>query len=77
MALSGWFVLLVALGIVPLVALGDPAVLGGWLLLVAVLGAVDLALAGSPRALNLARELPDRVRLGETVPSTLYLTNTG
>ncbi|MCU1583150.1 MAG: hypothetical protein JWO01_2538 [Microbacteriaceae bacterium] len=77
MALSGRFVLLVALGIVPIVLLGDSAVLGGWLLLVLVVGAIDVSLAGSPRAITIARDLPERVRLGETVESTLYLSNNG
>jgi uncharacterized protein (DUF58 family) len=77
MALSGRFVLLVALGIVPIVLLGDPAVLGGWLILVLALGAIDVILAGSPRAITLSRDLPERVRLGETAQSTLYLSNTG
>lgn len=77
MALSGWFVLLVALGILPVVVLGDPGWLLAWLLFAAGVGAVDLILAGSPRQLVLERELPQRVRLGETVPSTLFLANTG
>jgi uncharacterized protein (DUF58 family) len=77
MALSGRFVLLVALGIVPIVLLGDPAVLGVWLVLVIVVGAIDVILAGSPRAVTVTRDLPERVRLGETVHSTLYLSNNG
>ncbi|HXD62292.1 MAG TPA: DUF58 domain-containing protein [Lacisediminihabitans sp.] len=77
MAVSGWFVLLVALGVVPIVVLGDPVVLGLWLALVLVVGILDALLAGSPRRVQLSRELPDRVRLGETVPSTLILLNTG
>jgi len=80
--ITGRFVALVALGVVPIVALGRSpgmaaAVLGGWLLLVLGLGILDLALAGSPRRLALTRSLPTRVRLGETVTSDLYLTNTG
>ena len=77
MAVSGWFVALVALGVLPIVITGDPLVLPAWLLGVLVVAGVDLALAGSPRKLSLARELPDRVRLGETVASTLKLTNMG
>ena len=77
MALSGWFVLLVALGVLPIVALGQPVWLVAWLILVMLVGAGDLLLAGSPRAVTLARELPSRVRLGETVASTLLLSNTG
>ena len=49
MAVSGWFVALVALGVVPLVATGDPAVFWLWLLFVVVVGSVDVAIAGSPR----------------------------
>ncbi|WP_349899447.1 DUF58 domain-containing protein [Parafrigoribacterium soli] len=77
MAVSGWFVLLVALGVVPIVVLGDPAVLGLWLALALLLGILDAVLAGSPRGVRLSRELPDRVRLGEMVPATLFLVNTG
>lgn len=77
MAVSGRFVLLVALGVVPIMLIGDPSVLGIWLLVAVLAGALDAILAGSPRAVTFSRELPDRVRLGESVPSTLYLTNTG
>ena len=77
MAISGWYVLLVALGVVPLVALGDPFWLVVWLAVVLLVGALDLVLAGSPRRLSLSRELPDRTRLGESVTSTLLLSNAG
>jgi uncharacterized protein (DUF58 family) len=82
MALTGRFVLLVALGVVPIVLLGSSVdaaltVLAGWLAFVLVLGGVDLALAASPRALGVTRVLPSRVRLGESVNSELYLTNEG
>ena len=82
MTVSGRLVALVALGIVPVVLLGelyDQALtaLAGWLLFVVVLVVIDLIAAGSPRRVALARTLPSRVRLGETVASTLYVTNTG
>lgn len=77
MAVSGRFVLLVALGVVPIVLLDDPAWLLAWLAVVALVGTGDLILAGSPRGLVLHRDLPERVRLGETVSSTLYLANAG
>ena len=82
MTVSGRFTLLVALGVVPIVLLGrSPAVAGGilalWLLLCLGLGLLDLALAGSPRTVRLERSLPARVRLGETVTSLLYVTNSG
>ena len=77
MALSGRFVALVALGVLPIILTGQPITLALWLLLVAVLVALDLIVAGSPRAARLSRDLPGRVRLGETVASTLYVTNAG
>lgn len=77
MAISGWFVLLVALGSVPLIALDSPLALLGWLVLVALLALLDLIIAGSARAVQISRILPDRVRLGETVRSEILIRNTG
>jgi uncharacterized protein (DUF58 family) len=76
-ALSGWFVLLVAFGTVPLIATGDPLVGVYWVVGAIIVGNVDLAAAASPRALLLERDLPGRLRLGETAASTLFVTNTG
>ncbi len=77
MALSGWFVALLALGVLPVVLLNEPLALAGWLGFVLIVGAIDLAAAGSPRQLRFSRQLPERVRLGESVPSTLFITNAG
>jgi uncharacterized protein (DUF58 family) len=77
MTVSGWFVLLVALGVVPVVLTGDGLVVLGWLGFCLAVAAVDLAIAGSPRAIVVSREIPSRVRLGETVAVKLMLTNTG
>jgi len=77
MAISGWFVALVALGVIPIVVTGQPIALLVWLSGALALGFLDLIIAGSPRVLRLTRELPARVRLGETVASTLLLTNPG
>lgn len=77
MALTGWSVLLVALGVVPLVATGDARVLPAWLLLVAVLVGLDVALAASPRAVRVTRDLPRSVRLGETTEARLRLVHQG
>jgi len=77
MALSGWFVALLALGAVPTVVLGGWPGLGLWLALCAALVVIDLLLAGSPRALDFERELPARVRLGETVAARLLVGNGG
>ncbi|MGV8970189.1 MAG: DUF58 domain-containing protein [Microbacteriaceae bacterium] len=77
MAISGWFVALSALGVVPIVITGEPLTLLWWLALLVVLVTVDLAVAGSPRKVALSRELPGPVRLGETVSTTLFVTNVG
>jgi len=77
MAVSGWFVALIALGVVPIVLTGEPITLLWWLALLVGLVTIDLAVAGSPRSIALSRDLPGPVRLGETVTSTLFLTNTG
>jgi uncharacterized protein (DUF58 family) len=82
MALTGRLALLVAVGAVPLVLLGNTlgaawGVLAAWLVLCALLAALDVWLAASPRTLTLARELPARLRLGESVPSQLLVGNQG
>ena len=77
MAVSGRFVALVVFGVAPIVLIGQPWALLAWLLLVAGLATLDLVLAGSPRAVRLSRELPARVRLGESVASVLTIANPG
>jgi uncharacterized protein (DUF58 family) len=77
MAISGRFVIFVALGIVPVVYFNDPAVVVWWLLLLLALSIGDLAIAGSPRRLGLQRELPEAIRLGESTSARLVLTNAG
>jgi len=83
MALSGRFALQLALGVVPVVAAGmsgaDAAWLAllGWLAIAVGVGVLDLSLAASPRRVVLTRELPDRVRLGETVTAELAVQNLG
>jgi uncharacterized protein (DUF58 family) len=79
-AVSGRFVLFLAIGVIPIVLLGeayDQAALAllGWLVFAVVVGILDLVLAASPRRLTLERTVPSRVRLGETVTTELYLTN--
>ncbi|RNE56790.1 DUF58 domain-containing protein [Cryobacterium tepidiphilum] len=82
MALTGRFAALLGLGLVPVIlfggtTLGAAVALGLWVLLAVILGLVDLVLAASPRRLVLERLLPARVRLGESVASELFLTNSG
>lgn len=77
MAVSGWFVAVLAVGTVPVVLLGGWPGLALWLAVVVVLVGLDLGIAGSPRALHFARDVPARVRLGESVPAQLLVTNRG
>ena len=83
MTVTGRFTLLVALGVVPVVLFGGTdqaaawAALAVWVALVIGLGAVDLSLAASPRRVALARETPERLRLGETATSVLRVRNLG
>ncbi|WP_423918342.1 DUF58 domain-containing protein [Frigoribacterium sp. 2-23] len=77
MAVTGWFVALVAVGVVPIVITGDPLVAALWLAFVLLLGAADVLLAASPRAVHLRRELPGALRLGESTAARLILVNEG
>ena len=77
MVISGWFVALLLAGAVPIVVLDSPTILSVWLLVVIALTMVDLLIAGSPRRVILTRDVPLRVRLGETVVATLLVQNIG
>lgn len=77
MAVTGWFVALVALGAVPIVLLANGWAYLGWVGLCLLLAALDLALAASPRKVALERETAERVRLTDSAPATLLVTNTG
>ena len=80
MAFSGIYVGLLLLGALPVMLFGTTAgsalaTLGIVLLVWLLLGVIDWLLATPARRISVARELPERVRLGETVSSTLLLTN--
>lgn len=77
MAFSGRFVALVALGVVPIALVGEEWMLLVWLGVIAIIVTLDLVLAASPRRVHFERDLPSRVRLSETVETTLYVTNDG
>jgi uncharacterized protein (DUF58 family) len=77
MAISGWFVLALAVGAVPVVLLGGWQGFGLWTAFLVLAGTIDLLLAGSPAALRIAREVPARTRLGEEVTATLTVYNGG
>lgn len=77
MAISGWYVALVALGIVPVLVVGGPIALAWWLAAMLLVLIVDLVLAGSPRALRFERRPSGRLRLGESGSAELLVENTG
>ncbi|MFS0852483.1 DUF58 domain-containing protein [Microbacterium sp. 179-I 3D4 NHS] len=82
MFVTGRLALALAVGVVPLVLAGLAgypayAVFGGWLGLCTVLVAVDVASAASPRSATVTRRVPSRTRLGEPVPASVALQNTG
>lgn len=77
MALSGRFVLLALLGLVPVLLLpGWGTVLSVILVLAALLG-LDLGLAASPRAIDVQRADPGNVALNGVAASVLTLRNNG
>ncbi len=75
MAISGWFVALVALGAIPIVLTGDWYWMLAWPGLALLIGLADLWLAASPRKLLIQREVPSRVRLGESASCQLTVEN--
>ncbi|MFC7491505.1 MULTISPECIES: DUF58 domain-containing protein [unclassified Knoellia] len=77
MALTSRALWLVLLGIVPVVLRPTASTVWLWLLLCAVVIAVDVILAPSPRSMKLDRSAPTTVRLGESVSTSLLVTNPG
>lgn len=82
MFVTGRLPLLVALGVVPVVLLSlggvDPwLTAAGWIVLCLALAAADTVLAGDPRGLRVERRSPGRALRGETVTTSVLLTNDG
>lgn len=75
MAISGRTVLLALAGLVLVVLRPQQSSVGLWLCLVLALVAVDLVLAVSPKRLELRREAPGQVRLGEATTAGLLVHN--
>ena len=75
MAVTGRFVALVALGLIPLLFWPDAAIVRWWWLGVLILVGLDVALATSPGRLAARRDPVEPVRLGESTRSLLRLTN--
>lgn len=82
MFVTGLFVLLVGLGVIPLVLLSAMgvsawAVLGGWVMLCLLLLGVDVALAASARTLTITRRVPNRARQDEPTEVSVAVQNLG
>ncbi|MDO5727011.1 MAG: DUF58 domain-containing protein [Bowdeniella nasicola] len=70
------FVLLLAIGIIPLAIAPRPATVAQWTLLCLVVALVDWSLAGKPQKALIARDItPTAVRLGQDAISTLTVYN--
>lgn len=82
MAVTWRFVALLAVGLVPVVLFGATApgaylALVCWLVFCCVLGAIDLTAASSPRRVVIHRSPVPAVRLGESVGTSMFVTNLG
>lgn len=82
MVVTWRFVALMLVGLVPLILFGsDPqgvfVLLAGWIAFAIAVAVIDMLIAASPRKVKVERGLSQRVRLGQTASTTLYLTNVG
>ncbi|PCE14926.1 hypothetical protein AUC47_01935 [Microbacterium sp. SZ1] len=82
MFVTGRLALAVGVGVVPVVLTGLAgypayAALGIWIGLCVLLTALDVVLAPSARSVIVTRRVPDRTRIGELVPVSVALQNTG
>ncbi|MFJ6001156.1 DUF58 domain-containing protein [Arthrobacter sp. NPDC092385] len=75
MAITGRFVLLALLGVVPVLLYPGAASILLWAALLTAVACLDVGLAASPRRVGIVRTLPDSVRLGEEGRSALVLRN--
>lgn len=77
MFVTGWSVLLAALGAIPAALTQQRNVAWLWVLGVAVLVAIDVWAAPSPQRIGAKRRVPASVRLTESTSAKLDLINTG
>lgn len=77
MAITGRFVLLALIGVLPIVLFPQPVTVLLWSTVLILALSIDLLAAASPRKLRFARQLPQSVRLDETSESTLLIANDG
>lgn len=75
MVLTGRFVALVGLGIIPVLLQPSVWTAVTWAVLSIVLAIADVAFAASPRQVALTRSVPGSVRLTENTTSVLVVTN--
>jgi len=76
-ALSGRFVALLAVAIVPTVLLGSAWAGAAWALVVVLAAALDVLLAADLRQVRIERRMPRLARRGTTADGTLVLVNDG
>lgn len=77
MAITGRFVLLALIGIIPILLYPLPQTVMLWAALLLVVLVVDLLFAASARDVRFARNLPQSVRLDESCTGVLLLANDG
>ncbi|MFJ3028864.1 DUF58 domain-containing protein [Curtobacterium sp. NPDC087080] len=77
MAVSGRFVALLAVAIVPTVLLGSAWAGVAWAVVVVLAAGLDVLLAADPRTVRVERRMPHLARRGSTTDGTLVLANDG
>src|SRR5690554_3712420 len=77
MYITGWTVLLSALGAIPALWVQERAFAWVWVLGVMVVALLDAALAPNPTSVGVRRETPRAVRLTESTSVRLAVTNLG
>ena len=77
MAVSGRFVALLAVAVVPTVLLGTAWGGVAWTAVVVVAAGLDVLLAADPRAVRVERRMPRLARRGTTTDGTLVIANDG
>ncbi|KTR38768.1 lipoprotein [Curtobacterium oceanosedimentum] len=77
MAVSGRFVALLAVAIVPTVLLGSARAGVAWVVVVVLAAGLDVLLAADPRAVRIERRMPHLARRGSATEGTLVLANDG
>src|SRR4051794_15246180 len=77
MFITGWTVLVAALGAIPAALTQNRNVAWYWVLCLAVVVAIDIWIAPSPQVIGAKRRVPASVRLTESTSAKLDLINLG